>query len=83
MPPSGHGVGRTDCYASADMLPLTHKADLLLEPNGEPRPVPDHLAGDGTVRHAETAGGPARAVWLAAFGLTIRAGETHNGRYMP
>jgi hypothetical protein len=35
-PPSGHSIGWTDCHAGAGILPLPHKADLLLEPNGEP-----------------------------------------------
>jgi hypothetical protein len=50
-----------DCYASADMLPLTYKADLLLEPNGEPRLVPDHLVGEARAR-VERAG--RRAAWI-------------------
>ena len=54
-PPSGHSIDWTDCYASADMLPLPHKADLLLEPNGEPRSTPDHLVGEARAR-AERAG---------------------------
>jgi hypothetical protein len=54
-PPSGHSISWADCYASADMLPLTWKADLLLEPNGEPKPIPDYLTGEARER-AEHAG---------------------------
>ncbi|MFI6341134.1 hypothetical protein [Streptomyces sp. NPDC050535] len=60
-PPSGHSIGWTDCYASADMLPLPHKADLLLEPNDEPKPIPDHLVGEARER-AEEAG--SQAAWI-------------------
>ncbi|MFC7818688.1 hypothetical protein ACFUTR_29115 [Streptomyces sp. NPDC057367] len=42
-PPTGHRINWSDCYGSADMLPLTSKADLFLEFNGEPRPLPRHL----------------------------------------
>ena len=45
-PPSGHSIGWSDCYASADMLPLPYKASLLLEPDGKPSPIPGHLTGD-------------------------------------
>ncbi|MBL3670725.1 hypothetical protein JL475_33110 [Streptomyces sp. M2CJ-2] len=57
-PPSGHRIGRSDRYDSADILPFTRKAGLLLEPNGKPKPVPDHLTGEAreraerAVRHA-------------------------------
>ncbi|MFF4829442.1 hypothetical protein [Streptomyces sp. NPDC001312] len=44
-PPSGHSLSWSDCYAAADQLPLTHKAALLLEPNGKPREIPAHLEG--------------------------------------
>ncbi|MFF3998499.1 hypothetical protein ACFYX8_34980 [Streptomyces cyaneofuscatus] len=49
-PPSGHSIGWNDCYLSADILPLTWKADLLLEPNGEPLPIPDYLTGEARER---------------------------------
>ncbi|WP_328336705.1 hypothetical protein [Streptomyces violaceus] len=49
-PPSGHSISWDDCYASANQLPLTHKADLLLEQNGEPKPIPDHLIGEARDR---------------------------------
>ena len=52
-PPSGHSISWPDCYASADQLPLTLKADLLLEPDGEPRPIPSHLTGEQQVRAVE------------------------------
>ncbi|MBG7704608.1 hypothetical protein HCJ76_42605 [Streptomyces sp. MC1] len=42
-PPAGHRISWSDCYGGADMLPLTSKADLFLEFNGEPRPLPRHL----------------------------------------
>ncbi|MEU6048923.1 hypothetical protein ABZ829_00605 [Streptomyces xanthochromogenes] len=42
-PPSGHDTPWDDCYASADMLPLPHKADLFLDERGRPRPLPPHL----------------------------------------
>lgn len=51
-PPSGHSVGWNDCYLSADILPFTWKADLLLEPNGDPRPIPGHLVGEARERAA-------------------------------
>lgn len=60
-PPSGHPIGWSDCYAGADQLPLTHKADLLLEPNGEPSPIPPHLAGEVRKR-AQRAGAHAARV---------------------
>lgn len=60
-PPSGHSIGWLDCYASADILPLTHKASLLLEPDGKPSPVPAHLTGEMGVR-ARNAG--LRAEWI-------------------
>ena len=60
-PPSGHSISWTDCYASADLLPLSRKADLLLEPNGEPKPIPNHLAGEARER-AERAG--RKAAWI-------------------
>ncbi|MGV9313583.1 hypothetical protein ACWDR0_15535 [Streptomyces sp. NPDC003691] len=41
--PAGHRISWSDCYVSADMLPLTSKADLFLEFDGEPRPLPCHL----------------------------------------
>jgi len=60
-PPSGHRIGWQDCYDGADLLPLTWKADLLLEPNGDPRPIPPHLVGEAQER-AEKAG--AHAAWV-------------------
>ncbi|MGQ3551677.1 hypothetical protein [Streptomyces rochei] len=60
-PPSGHQIGWSDCYASADILPLTHKADLLLEPNGKPRPLPDHLTGRARERAEEAV---RKAAWI-------------------
>ncbi|MGW0143815.1 hypothetical protein [Streptomyces calvus] len=66
-PRLGHQIGWLDCYNSANILPLTHKADLLLEPNGKPTPIPDHLTGEARER-AE------RAVLHAAW---IRR-ETHR-----
>ncbi|MGW0131918.1 hypothetical protein [Streptomyces sp. NPDC003299] len=42
-PPSGHSISWDDSYAAADMVPLPQKADLLLEPDGSPSPLPDHL----------------------------------------
>ncbi|NED75426.1 hypothetical protein G3I51_24490 [Streptomyces sp. SID9944] len=60
-PPSGHSISWADCYASVDQLPLTQKADLLLEMNGEPRPIPDHLVGEARER-AVLAG--RRAAWI-------------------
>ncbi|MHC3455760.1 hypothetical protein [Streptomyces prasinus] len=55
---SGHRIGWSDCYDSANILPLIHKVDLLLEPNGRPKHSPDHLTGEAreraerAVRHA-------------------------------
>jgi hypothetical protein len=60
-PPSGHSISWTDCYAIAYMLPLTHKADLLLEPDGSRRPIPNHLTGEQRER-AERA--CRQAVWI-------------------
>jgi hypothetical protein len=59
--PSGHWISWDDCYASADILPLPHKADLLLESNGRPRPLPSHLTGEARDR-AEKAG--QTAAWI-------------------
>ncbi|MFF3896415.1 hypothetical protein ACFYY3_25220 [Streptomyces sp. NPDC001812] len=64
-PPAGHSIGWSDCYATADMLPLPLKADLLLEPDGEPRPIPDHLTGE-TRERAEHAGRHAAWIWREA-----------------
>lgn len=52
-PPSGHRIGWNDCYLSADMLPLTWKADLLLEPNGDPRPISNYLTREARERAVE------------------------------
>lgn len=60
-PPSGHRIGWTDVYANANQLPLPLKADLFLEFNGEPRPLPDHLTVEQRVR-AEEAG--RKAAWI-------------------
>jgi hypothetical protein len=60
-PPSGHWISWDDCYASADILPLPHKADLLLEPNGAPRPLPDHLTGEARDRAVEAG---RKAAWI-------------------
>ncbi|WP_406320174.1 hypothetical protein [Streptomyces sp. NBC_01637] len=49
-PPAGHSIGWDDCYASAKMLPLPRKADLLLRSDGEPAPVPEHLTGEARER---------------------------------
>ncbi|WP_055594367.1 hypothetical protein [Streptomyces hirsutus] len=53
-PPSGHSIGWSDCYAAADMLLLPLKADLLLEPDDEPRPIPDHLTSEARERAEHT-----------------------------
>ncbi|MFJ3984463.1 hypothetical protein [Streptomyces fungicidicus] len=60
-PPSGYSISWSDCYDGANILPLTHKADLLLEPNGEPKPIPAHLTGEARER-AERAG--QKAAWI-------------------
>ncbi|GGJ63798.1 hypothetical protein [Streptomyces brasiliensis] len=60
-PPSGHSISWADCYAGADILPLTHKAALLLEPNGEPRPIPEHVTGEARKRAKRAV---QHAVWL-------------------
>lgn len=60
-PPSGYSISWSDCYAGADILPLPHKANLLLEPNGQPRRIPDHLQGEQRER-AERA--CRLAVWI-------------------
>ncbi|MFF1499776.1 hypothetical protein ACFVZR_07830 [Streptomyces sp. NPDC058316] len=60
-PPSGHRIGWYDCYLSADQLPLHWKADLLLEPGGEPRPAPAHLTGEKRERALEAG---RRAAWI-------------------
>ncbi|MFD5384219.1 hypothetical protein ACFWMG_04480 [Streptomyces sp. NPDC127074] len=52
-PRSGHSAPWPDCYAGADQMPLTLKADLLLEPDGEPRPIPNHLTGEERARAVE------------------------------
>ena len=62
-PSSGHRTGWTDIYAGADILSLTRKADLLLEPNGEPRSIPDHLVGEARERAVQAA---RLAVWIRA-----------------
>ncbi|MEU7594943.1 hypothetical protein AB0B79_18195 [Streptomyces sp. NPDC039022] len=49
-PRTGHRISWSDCYASANQLPLPLKADLMLEPNGEPRHIPSHLVGDERAR---------------------------------
>ncbi|WP_405956912.1 hypothetical protein [Streptomyces phaeochromogenes] len=60
-PPSGHNISWKDCYAGANMLPLPHKADLLLEPNGEPKSIPDHLVGEARERAEQTG---RQAAWI-------------------
>lgn len=70
-PPSGHRISWDDCYATADMLPLTRKVDLLLEPGGEPRPLPAHLAGEQRER-AERAGRLAARIRREAHQRNIR-----------
>jgi hypothetical protein len=60
-PPSGHRIGWTDVYANANRLPLPLKADLFLEFDGKPRPLPDHLTVEQRVR-AEEAG--RKAAWI-------------------
>nr|WP_172682203.1 hypothetical protein [Streptomyces violaceoruber] len=70
-PPSGHSIGWTDCYASADILPLPHKADLLLEPNGEPRSIPHHLVGEAR-ELADWAGRQAAWIRLEAHRRGLR-----------
>ncbi|MFI0243103.1 hypothetical protein [Streptomyces sp. NPDC016845] len=57
-PPSGHRIGWRDVYGSADMLPLTWKADLFLEPDGELRPLAGHLVGERAERARQL------AVWI-------------------
>lgn len=64
-PPSGHRISWTDCYGSADLLPLTWKADLFLEPGGEPRRPPAHLTVEQRKR-SQQAG--QLAVWIRREG---------------
>ncbi|MBQ0827698.1 hypothetical protein [Streptomyces tagetis] len=60
-PPTGHRISWDDSYAAADIYPLTRKADLLLEPGGAPRPMPQHL----TPEQRELAGrAAAKAAWI-------------------
>ncbi|MEV8209445.1 hypothetical protein [Streptomyces sp. NPDC079189] len=54
-PPSGHSIRWDDCYASADLYPLTWKARLLLTPGGVALSPAEHLIGDARER-AEAAG---------------------------
>lgn len=58
---SGHSISWDDCYASADQLPLTWKVDLLLEQDGEPRPVLEYLAGEKRERAMEAG---RQAAWI-------------------
>jgi hypothetical protein len=60
-PPSGHSLSWDDCYAAANVLPLPLKADLLLEPEGSPRPLPDHLTDE---QHAVAQRAAAKAAWI-------------------
>ncbi|MET9445393.1 hypothetical protein [Streptomyces sp. NPDC006610] len=60
-PPPGHHLSWDDCYSSADMLPLPRKADLLLDPNGKPHPLPDHLVGEARERAAQAR---QKAAWI-------------------
>lgn len=52
-PPTGHRLSWDDSYAAADIYPLNWKADLLLEPDGTPRPMPEHLTPAQRERDAE------------------------------
>ncbi|MEU8473734.1 hypothetical protein [Streptomyces hygroscopicus] len=52
-PTSGHVIPWDDCYAAADLYPLPRKAGLLLEPDGTPTPLPDHLTGEARERALE------------------------------
>ncbi|MFB7313373.1 hypothetical protein [Streptomyces sp. NPDC056192] len=49
-PPSGHSIRWNDCYASADLYPLTWKACLLHTPGGVVLPPAEHLIGDARER---------------------------------
>ncbi|WP_030928456.1 hypothetical protein [Streptomyces sp. NRRL B-24720] len=49
-PSSGHRISWTDCYASANQLPLPRKARLLLTPDGVALPPAEHLTGDARVQ---------------------------------
>ncbi|MHC5703940.1 hypothetical protein OTC26_021210 [Streptomyces tirandamycinicus] len=44
-PPSGHSISWQDCYDGAQMRPLPHKANFLLDNRGEPDQLPPHLVG--------------------------------------
>ncbi|WP_406384532.1 hypothetical protein [Streptomyces sp. NBC_01618] len=49
-PPTGHRISWEDCYASADLYPLTWKALLLLDMRGAALPPTEHLTGDDRQR---------------------------------
>ncbi|MFD8919476.1 hypothetical protein ACFV0Y_16855 [Streptomyces sp. NPDC059569] len=70
-PPSGHRIGWADCYDGADMLPLTWKADLILQPGGDPHPLPAHLTEEQRER-AERAGQLAAWIRREAHRRSIR-----------
>ncbi|MFF2852719.1 hypothetical protein ACFVT5_41460 [Streptomyces sp. NPDC058001] len=60
-PPTGHHIGWQDCYDGANVLPLPLKADLFLEPDGQPRQLPGHLVGEQREQAEQTT---QLAVWI-------------------
>ncbi|WP_306317185.1 MULTISPECIES: hypothetical protein [unclassified Streptomyces] len=60
-PPSGHRISWADVYGSADMLPLTWKADMFVDFRGEPHPLPSHLT---EVQRERAVRAQKLAVWI-------------------
>ncbi|MGW2837336.1 hypothetical protein ACWCWD_06445 [Streptomyces sp. NPDC001493] len=63
-PPTGHRIPWQDCYDSAQMRPLPHKAGFLLE-HGGPRPIPAHLTGAAARRYRAAVRIAIRIEWAA------------------
>ncbi|MGY4903298.1 hypothetical protein [Streptomyces sp. 900116325] len=68
-PRSGHSIPWDDCYASADLYPLTWKARLLLTPDGVALPPAEHLMGDARER----------AIAAGALAERIKSEARHHG----
>ncbi|WP_030206276.1 hypothetical protein [Streptomyces bikiniensis] len=68
-PSNGHSISWQDCYDGAMILPLPHKADLLLDGRGNPKPLPVHVTGEAAARAREA--------------QTIAARIRREARHMP